>query len=136
MSKIKNEIKRFLTAVGLSATLLAGAAEAESIIYDVSVNTGSLLGESGYLDFQFNAGNTPFDAASATMTDFTTDGVLTGVSSLAPTTGDVTGSLPGAVAIDNDGFPNEYTPGITYGSFFDVFRNPGYSDGFGGRHRR
>lgn len=114
--------KWLFAALGLSATLLlAGGAQASLITYEIDVNTTSLSGEAGYLDFQFNAGNTPFDPASATITNFTTNGVVTGVSPLAPTTGDVTGSLAGTLVINNDGFPNEYTPGIIYGSFFDVF---------------
>jgi hypothetical protein len=35
--------------------------------------------------------------------------------------GDVSGSLPGTVQINNTDVQNEYTDGFTYGSFFDVF---------------
>jgi hypothetical protein len=72
------------------------------------------------LDFQFNPGNTPFDAASATITGFTTDGTLGAALS---NIGDVSGSLPGQVVINNTDVLNEYTQGLTYGSFFDVTVN-------------
>ncbi len=88
--------------------------------FEITVNTSSLTGTSGYLDFQFNPGDTPFDAASATLTGFTTDGILTAA---LPNIGDVSGALPGQVVINNTQVLNEYTPGFTYGSFFDVFVN-------------
>jgi hypothetical protein len=114
--------KRLFATLGLSATLLlAGGAQATTIdvSYEISVNTSSVEGTDGYLDFQFNPGGfTPVDSASATLTGFFTDGTLT---TEAPPLGAVTGSLPGTVTIDNTGSTNEYTPGITYGSFFDIF---------------
>jgi hypothetical protein len=110
-----------VATLGLSATLLlAGAAQASLIsdTYEFAVNTTSLTGQSGYLDFEFDPGVTPFDSGSATLAGFTTDGTLT---TAAPPFGDVRGSLPGTVVINNTDALNDYTPGITYGSFFDVF---------------
>ena len=109
-----------LPALGLSATLLlAGGAQANAISYEVSVDTSSLLGTDGYVDFQFNPGSpAPSDPGSAILTDFDTDGALT---TAASPFGDVTGSFPGTVTINNTDVVNEYTPGIIYGSFFDVF---------------
>src|ERR1700678_1014419 len=112
--------KWFCMALSLStALLLAGRAQADTFeTFEIAVNTTSLEGTSGYLDFQLDPGITPFDSASATITGFVTDGSLTGA---LPNIGDVTGSLPGTVTINNTDVTNEYTPGFTYGSFFDVF---------------
>jgi hypothetical protein len=113
--------KWFCTALSLSATLLlAGRAQADTFeTFEIAVNTTSLEGTSGYLDFQLDPGFLgSTDAASATITGFLTDGTLTAP---APNLGDVSGSLPGTVTINNTDVTNEYTPGITFGSFFDVF---------------
>jgi hypothetical protein len=121
----------FFTALGLCATLmLAGGAQASGldVTYDISVNTSGIApaGFSGYLDFELNPGSGTADPANATLTGFTTDGVLTdGLPSppVPPQTalGSVSGSLPGTVTISNTGSVNDYTPGFTFGSFFDVF---------------
>lgn len=85
--------------------------------FQIDVNTSEVQNQSGYLDFQFNPGSGS-DSASATLTNFLTDG-----SFILPTgnTGDVNGTLPGAVTINNDTVYNDYNEGFTFGSFFDVF---------------
>jgi hypothetical protein len=109
----------FFAALSLSATLLlAEGAQAASITYQIDVSTSGLSGTSGYLDFQFDPGDTPFDSGSATITGFTGDGTL---AVALPDMGAVSGTLPGTVLIDNTGVTNEYTQAYTYGSFFDVF---------------
>jgi hypothetical protein len=113
--------KWFCTALSLStALLLAGRAHADTFeTFEIAVNTTSLEGVTGYLDFQLDPGFIgSTDAASATITGFVTDGTLMAPE---PNIGDVTGSLWGTVNINNTDVTNEYTPGITYGSFFDVF---------------
>jgi hypothetical protein len=115
------QAKLFFATLGLSATLLAGGARAETLTYDFYVDTSSLAGTTGYLDFQFNPGDTPYDAGSATLSNFVSDGTLTG-SDAAPF-GDVSGTLQaGPVVIDdlNNSGLNEYTPGFTFGSYFAV----------------
>jgi hypothetical protein len=107
-----------LYKIGFTLLLLAGGARAGIVEYDISVDTSSVEATSGYLDFQFNPGNTPYDAASAILTDFSTDGILTGA--LSPDYGAVTGALPGTVEIDNTYALNEHTEGIIYGSYFDI----------------
>jgi hypothetical protein len=110
---------RYFAALTISAALLlAPTAKADSFV--ITVNTSSLQGTSGYMDFQFNPGNTPFDAASATITNFTTDGTL---GAALPNIGDVSGALPGQVVINNTDALNEYTQGLIYGSFFDLTVN-------------
>jgi hypothetical protein len=114
-----NRTKWFFAPLGFSAILLlAGGAEAESITYQINVNTSGLSGTTGYLDFQFDPGTPPFDAGSATITGFTGNGTL---GAALPDIGVVSGTLPGTVVIDNTQAANEYTQAYTYESFFDVF---------------
>ncbi|MCU1262485.1 MAG: hypothetical protein JWO80_5370 [Bryobacterales bacterium] len=114
-----NRAKWFFAALGLCAILLpAGAARADTISFRISVDTSSLSASSGYLDFQFNPSNTPFDPATVTLVNFLSDGTLTGA--LADI-GDVNGTLPGTVVIGNTAGLNDHTEGFTFGSFFDIF---------------
>ena len=116
----------FIPVLGLSAALLlAAGAHADQINFEINVNTTSLSGQSGFLDFQLDTGGSgTWDPAIATLTNFTTDGTLTGA---LPDIGNLlgSGSLPGTVSLNtgaNSQF-NEHTEGFTYGTFFDVFLN-------------
>ena len=107
-----------LATFGTMFALLGTARAHADSIYEINVNTTSVAGTVGYLDFMFNPGAAPVDPASATLSGFTTDGTLgTPLGNI----GDVTGSLPGVVQINNTDVNNEYTVGFTYGSFFDMF---------------
>jgi hypothetical protein len=110
-------MKKLMCGNLLLMLLLAGVAQAGSVEYQVDVNTVSLEGIEGYLDFQFNPGDDTSDPATATIFDFTTDGT---VGTDLPDIGDVSGDLPGTVTINNTDADNEYTPGFTFGSYFDV----------------
>ena len=81
----------------------------------VTVDTSSLAGQSGFVDFQFNpdtSGTTPLDAA-AVVSGFT-GGTLGAVDAL--NTSGVTGALPGGVTISNAGAANGLVQAITFGS--------------------
>ncbi len=107
-------IAKWLCLALLSA---APGAWAGSITYDVSVNTTSLSGAAGFLDFQLNPGPNNVAPATAALEGFSTDGILD-LSGLV-TNGDVSGDLPGTVLFDNGAALNEYSPNITFGSFID-----------------
>jgi hypothetical protein len=98
----------------LTVLLLCGAwkALAQPITYDVSVNTSSIAGTNGSLDFNFNPGPLVTQAASLQILGFATDGTLAGGPTL---TGDVTGALPGPLTFDNGTGFNDYFEGFTYG---------------------
>ena len=68
---------------------LAGAAYASPITYLVTVNTSSIAGTQGSLDFNFNPGPLTSQAASAQILSFSSNGSLIGSPSL---TGDATGN--------------------------------------------
>lgn len=95
-----------LALLALSAAPLPAAR-----IFQVKVNTPTLVGDPGYVDFQFNSGGADADAGSATITLF---------SGATPGTdfpiGDVTGSLPGTVTINNTPGLNDLFQAVTFGS--------------------
>jgi hypothetical protein len=108
-----------LAAFGVMLAVLGAVDARAGAIYDINVNTTSLAGTSGYLDFVFNPGAAPVDPASVTLFGFTSDGTLTGP--YLPDLGDVTGTLPGTVTINNTDVDNDHTEGFVFGSFFDIF---------------
>jgi len=66
-------------------------------IYQVSVNTSSIAGTTGSLDFQFNNGNGEKQAATVTILNFT-GGTISNPSTMGEVSG---GPLPAAVTIGN-----------------------------------
>jgi hypothetical protein len=102
-----------------TALLLCFAGSASADIYDVTVNTSSISGTAGSLDFNFNPGALVTQAASLDILNFASDGTLVGGSCLlggACLTGDVSGTLPGTVTFDNGTGFNDYFQGFTFGS--------------------
>jgi len=93
----------------VSFIFAASIAKAGPIIYDVTVNTSSVTGTAGSLDFQFNPGPLTTQSASLQILDFNSDGTLAGSPSL---TGDVSGALPATLTYDN---------GTQYNDFFEDF---------------
>ena len=89
------------------------------VIYQITVDTSSISGTAGSLDFNFDPGPLVTQAASLQILDFTSDGTLTAcaanIQGFCPT-GDVTGTLPGTVAFDNGTAFNDYFDGFTFGS--------------------
>jgi hypothetical protein len=98
----------FIAVIGAARGL-----DASPITYAVLVNTSSIAGVSGNIDFQFNPGALTTDPAFVTISMFASDGTLAGV---PVTTGDVTGTLP-AVTIRNTTAFNDYTDGFIFGNF-------------------
>jgi hypothetical protein len=99
--------------LALMILLFAGTALADDVTYDVTVNTSSIAGTTGSLDFNFNPGPLVTQAASLQILNFSTNGSLAGSPSL---TGDVSGTLPGTLTFDNGTGFNDYFQGFTYGS--------------------
>jgi hypothetical protein len=91
----------------------ASMASAAPITYDVSVDTSSISGTAGSLDFNFNPGPLVTQPASLQILDFTSDGTLAGSPTL---TGDVAGALPATLTFDNGTAFNDYFDGFTFGS--------------------
>lgn len=91
--------------------LCASIASADIIEYTVSVNTSSISGIDGSLDFNFDPGPLVTQAASLQILNFASDGTLVG--SPQPT-GDVSGNLPGTLTFDNGAGFNDYFESFTF----------------------
>lgn len=107
------------TRFWLLFVLCAATAMADAITYDVTVDTSSISGTTGSLDFNFNPGSLVTQSASLQILSFTSDGTLAGSPEL---TGDVSGALPSTLTFDNGSGFNDYFEGFTFGSTlsFDV----------------
>src|SRR5258708_30355109 len=81
----------------------ASFASADTIIYDVSVNTSAISGTAGAIEFQFNPGGLTTQAASLQILNFTSDGSLAGTPAIS---GDVSGTLPATLTVDKGSFLN------------------------------
>jgi hypothetical protein len=97
------------------ALLLCQAAVLRAgLLYPVNVNTSSIAGIAGSLDFQFDPGPLVSQSASIEIRNFITDGTFTGVPS---TIGDVAGGpLPSPLSFDNATQLNDYFRGFRFGT--------------------
>lgn len=113
---------RAVVSIGL---ILGSAYSVFGDEYEVTVNTSSISGTTGSLDFQFNPGPLITQAANLEISDFSTNGTLMNcalnVQGFCPT-GDVGGTLPGTLTFDNGTAFNDYFDDFTYGTTlsFDV----------------
>ncbi len=107
------DLRKMKLVVMAAVAIIAFAANAAfaSYSYDFNVDTTSLMGQTGYLELQFNPGLNP-GVASATISNFTSDAAL---GAIIPT-GSVTGSLPGTVTINNSTAWNDYYQQVVFGS--------------------
>jgi hypothetical protein len=106
---------RALTSLIAIFLLIHSPAQADTV-YDVSINTSSLLGTESMLAFDFIAGGGT-QSNSVSISSFSTNGSLIPASiSGAMNSGSVTGTLPSNVTLNNASFFNEYQQGITLGS--------------------
>lgn len=101
---------RFLWLLPVCAAVLT----ADVVTYDVTVNTSSITGTMGSLDFNFNPGPLVTQAASVQILNFASDGALAGNCPCG--TGDVSGQLPAALTFVNDTGFNDYFDSFTYGT--------------------
>ena len=94
---------------------LAVPATAGPITYQVTIDTSSISGGSGYfLDLQLNPGDPSSQPLTALISLFDLGGgSLAGLPSVI---GDVTGTLPASLTFVNDSFLNDYYQGFTAGA--------------------
>jgi hypothetical protein len=103
------------SAVAL-ATFFSAAPAHASVVYLVTVDTSAINGVSGNIDFQFNPGGPSSQSASALISLFSSAGGILG--GAPDVIGDVTGTLPGDVAIGNTPIFNDYFQPFTFGTSF------------------
>jgi len=96
--------------------LIAGSAFA-SLSYDITVNTSSLSGQTGYLYLQYDPINNAV-ASTATLSGLTMIGGSMGARDTADelSGGAVTGALPSTVVFANTHGLNDYNQAITFGN--------------------
>lgn len=99
----------------LAASLLAllGSHSALADTWYVNVDTSTLAGQSGWLDFQFNPADAFVPAASATIMSFSSTGLM---QPIPASTGDVSGSLDGTLTLGNSQDFNDWLHGVTFGT--------------------
>jgi hypothetical protein len=97
----------------VASFLFATPTSAAPIIYDVTVDSSSISGTAGSLDFEFNPGPLATQAASLQILNFISGGMLGGSPSLS---GDVAGALPTTLTFGNGSGFNDYFEGFMYGA--------------------
>jgi hypothetical protein len=109
------KIKLLVVAIVMFAASSAFA----SFSYNVSVDTTGLSGSFGYLYFQYTTGINQVGTTTATVQNFSTDGVLGAQADGAYANSGtyVTGTLPGSVSFGNGTVgTNDYNHAITFGT--------------------
>ncbi len=109
----RHAIRTIAIASSILVVLCTGVAHAD-LSFAVSANTSSLSGQSGYLDFQFNPGDSSALAATATVTNYVSTGGILAPSAIL--TGDAVGVLPGTLTLDNGTIFNDVFQGFTFGN--------------------
>jgi hypothetical protein len=106
------KIKLLVIAVIMFAASSAFALQS----YDVTVDTSSLNGDTGYLYLQYATIDKAV-ASTATVSGFATDGTLGAQDTVDVVNGSaVSGTLPGSVAFQNTNSINDYNQAITFGN--------------------
>ena len=98
-----------IAAAGVMALLTAPSAWADT--WYVDVDTRALIGQSGWLDFQFNPADLAAPASSATVTAFSPVAGAAGAPS-----GDVTGNLGSVLVLGNSQVFNDWLQSYAFGS--------------------
>lgn len=97
----------------ICASVFASVASAQS--YRVTVDTSALASTEGYLNFQFNPADLGAPAAEASILQWLGSTTLLDAPLIE---GNVTGSLPGAVTMNNGTAFNDYFHAVQFGEAF------------------
>ncbi len=117
-----NWFRRIMTSAALVGLLaFAGgqpAARGGTLSYLVTVATTDQTGAPGFIEFSMSPSNPSGVTVAAAITNYGGDSVLGAIS---PPIGDVTGSLPVSLGLDNATY-SDYQQALTYGTFirFDL----------------
>ncbi len=113
---LKRQVVYAVAALLLGSSVLGRGSAYADLVFNVSVDTSSLNTQSGFLDFELNPGDSSALAATASVTLFQSVGGI--LSQPASLTGDATGSLPGALTLQNGTPFNDAFQGFTFGNSF------------------
>jgi len=107
-------MKRLIIRLLVVAVMVFAATSAfADYSYTFDANTSSVVGQTGYIELQYNPGISSTGASSAVVSNFTSDATLVGSAAL---TGDASGQLPSTVTIKNTTQLNDYFQQLTFGS--------------------
>jgi hypothetical protein len=95
--------------------LLFSAPARADLVFQIQVDTSAITTQSGYFDLQFNPTTVGALAATATVTNFATDGTFLSDPNNG-TDGDVSGSLASALVINNTASLNDLLQAIQFGT--------------------
>lgn len=115
-----------IAATGLVALLLTATAPAFALLsYHIQIDTSTLLGTTGFLDFQFNPGSAPAPAATAVVFNVSGATFADPASDPPIVDGDVSGALPtpGTLTFGNSTSFNAYLAPVTFGALFQFTLN-------------
>jgi hypothetical protein len=113
--KCRSRYLRYLSICLAAASLGLTAPARADLLFQVQVDTTAIMNTPGYFDLQFNPASVGATAATATITNFVTDGMF--LSDPNNTTdGDVTGSLASTLTINNTDTLNDLLQAINYGT--------------------
>jgi hypothetical protein len=113
---MRNVTRQLLGWFGIMGLLLVGLeSPAMALTYQVTVDTSTLSGTTGYVDLQFNPGTIAAPGAQAALSSF---GGPTLISNDPQTgaTGSVTGALPGPLVFSNTTQYNDFFQAVTFGT--------------------
>jgi hypothetical protein len=99
----------------LLTSLLLPVPALAAFVYDVRINTASLAGSNGFIQFQFTPGGVA-PAAEATVSLLDLEGGVVLASPLPDVEGDVSGSLPGPVVLGNGEALNVLYQAVRFGT--------------------
>jgi hypothetical protein len=122
--RVHNPLLTIAAAAVACVILTPATSLAATITYEVTADTSSIAGTSGYLDLQLEPGPMPANLVTASVSGFTTDGALNGSATLS---GDVFGQLPGTLTFDNQTTFNDYFQSMTFQNtamFFVTLNGP------------
>jgi hypothetical protein len=97
----------------LMLCVAAGSGQAFALSYSVSVDTSTLGGSVGFLELQLNPADQTAPAAQASIGGFSGNANLIGAALIE---GDVSGTLPGSVVLNNSTPFNDYLHAVQFGN--------------------
>ena len=108
-----------ITRLILAALLALSSYASAATVWQFSLDTSSLAGSEGYLDFQFNPASASAPAFDAVLSDFVMGSGMS-LSGAATVDGDVGGALPGDLVFANSTPFNAVLQPVVFGGEFSL----------------
>jgi hypothetical protein len=115
MRRLTSQLSGMFGIMVLLMVALAGPGYAMPLDYQITVDTSTLTGTTGYVDLQFNPGTLTAPGAQAALSGFGGPTLLSGDPQTGAT-GNVTGALPGPLLFSNTTVYNDFFQAVTFGT--------------------